>query len=228
MTPHAHPRILTDDLLLLAYRPDTGRPLVDGNRLQCALAGALIAEAVLAGLVALDGGGRLQAAGRHRTGDTDVDGLAARVAAEPKPRKIKWWVQKLNKGAQRQRLLGRAVSVGALSREASRVLGIFPVDNYRPAQPGSRDEAAGRVRAVLLGHPAPDARTVALLALVGAAGLDGKLFADVPRGDRRRAIKAVVARDDIGRAVREVIQSIEGAVAATIAASGAAAAGGGS
>ncbi|KII00417.1 hypothetical protein LP52_00860 [Streptomonospora alba] len=220
------PRILTDDLLLLAYRPDTGRPFADANRLQCGLAGALVAEAVLAGVIMLDGGGRLHATGKPRTGDPDVDGMADRIAAESRPRKVTWWVQRLNKRGLRQRLVGRAVSVGVLTHEPGRVLWIFPVDNYRPQQQDHEQEAWG-LRSVLLGHDAPDARSAALLALIGAVRLDGKLFADVPAGDRRRRIKAVTDRDDIGRAVREVIRSIETAVAAVAITAGAAGASGG-
>ncbi|GAA1764622.1 MULTISPECIES: GOLPH3/VPS74 family protein [Streptomonospora] len=227
MNPPAQSHILTDDLLLLAYRPDTGRPLVDANRLQCGLAGALIAETVLAGMTALDGGGHLHVSGRHRTGDPDVDGAVDQIAAQPKARKVKWWVQRMNKGALRKRLLGRAVSVGALAHEQGRVLGIFPTDDYRPAAPGSREQAVHRLRSVLLGYSGSDPRSAALVALVGAVKLDAKLFPDIPGGDRRRRIKAVMAGDDIGRAVRDVIQSIEGAVVAAVAAGGAAADGGG-
>ncbi|MDT0304373.1 GOLPH3/VPS74 family protein [Streptomonospora wellingtoniae] len=226
MNPPAHPRILTDDLLLLAYRPDTGRPMVDANRLQCGLAGALIAETVLAGTASLDDGGHLRASGRHRTGDPDVDGAVEQIASQPKARKAKWWVQRMNKGALRKRLLGRAVSVGALAHEQGRALGIFPTDDYRPARPGSREEAVERLRSVLTGRSRPDPRSAALVALVGAVRLDAKLFPDIPGGDRRRRIKAAMAGDDIGRAVRDVIQSIEGAVVAAVAAGGAAAGGG--
>ncbi|MFD0774967.1 GPP34 family phosphoprotein [Streptomonospora algeriensis] len=220
------PRILTDDLLLLAYGPDTGRPLADTNRLQCGLAGALIAETVLAGLVAIDGDGRLHTTGSHRTGVPDVDGTAERVAAEPRPRKVKWWVQQLNKRQLRQHLLGRAVHVGVLTQQSHRVLRILPVETYRP-EPEDRERAVWALHSVLMGYAAPDSRSAALLAVVGAMRLDGKLFADVPARERRKRLKALADRDDIGRAVRQVIQSIESAVAAVVVSSGGGDGGGG-
>ncbi|WP_017542303.1 GPP34 family phosphoprotein, partial [Nocardiopsis prasina] len=118
---------------------------------------------------------------------------------------------RLTRRQLRERLRGRAVSFGVLDHEPGRALWIFVTDTYRPQQP-ERDRAVWALRSVLLGHDAPDPRSAALLALVGAAQLDGKLFGDIPRGDRRKRITAVTDRDEIGRAVREVIQSIETAV----------------
>jgi len=221
------PHILTDDLLLLAYRPDTGRPLADATRLTCGLAGALIADLVLADRVRL-ADDRLHAGGYTHTGDPDLDDTARRIGSEYRTRKVKWWVQKMNKTALRRRMHDRAVSDGVLVHSQGRIMGIFPSNEYRPAVPGSRESSVAWLRSVLLGYDAPDPRSVALLALVGAVKLDGRLFSDIPGRERRKRIKAIMARDDIGRAVRAVIQSIEGAVAAAGAAGAGGDGGGGS
>lgn len=220
------PLILTDELLLLAYRPDTGRPVADSNRLQCGLAGALIAELVVAGHT-VPANDRLHAAGRSvPTGDPDLDGLVEQIAAE-RPRKAEWWVRKLNRDALRRRLLDRAVADGALVHEHGRIMGVFPANNYRPAQPGAREDTVNRLRWVLEGHHPPDARTAALIALVAAVGLDKNLFPDIPGSRRRRMIKAVAQRDDISEAVRSVIRSVETVTVAVIAAGAAAGGSGG-
>ncbi|PSK98559.1 Golgi phosphoprotein 3 GPP34 [Murinocardiopsis flavida] len=215
---------IAEELLLLCYDPGTGRPLVDSTRLTCGLVGAMVADLALAGRLGIDAE-RLYPLDGAPMGDPQLDGFAARVAAEPRPRKIKWWVTKVQNARLRKALLGGAVAHGVLTHQARRALGIFPMNDYRPAQPGQRDDLVLRLGSVLRQEHPADSRSVALLALCGAVRVDRKLFRELPQGERRRMIKAVMAGDEIGRAVKSVIQSIEAATAAAASAGSAGAAG---
>lgn len=213
---------IAEELLLLCYDPGTGRPLVDSTRLTCGLVGAMIAELALDERIGIDG--EYLYAHRHApSGDPGLDTFADRVAAEQRARKIKWWVNKVQSGRLRRELLDGAVAHGVLEHQSRRALGIFPMNDYRPARPGHREEMHQRLGAVLRQErAADDSRTVALLALCGAVRIDRKLFSDLPSRERRRLMKEVLAGDKIGQAVKSVIQSIEAATAAAAASAGAA------
>ncbi|WP_067966075.1 GOLPH3/VPS74 family protein [Nocardiopsis trehalosi] len=212
--------ILAEDLLLLTYDPETGRPAADGTRVKCGLAGALVADLALAGRVRIDKDVLHPADAPAPVRDPDLDGLARRISAERRPRKVKWWVQKTATEKLRRAMLDRAVERGVLVHQKGRVLGVFPSNDYRPARPAARPELVDRLRGALAGGHNVDPRFVALLAIAAAMRVDKALFPDLGARDRRRMVKEAVARDDIGRAVRTVIQSIEAATVNAISSGG--------
>ncbi|GAA3751804.1 GOLPH3/VPS74 family protein [Salinactinospora qingdaonensis] len=218
--------LIAEDLLLVAHAPDTGRPLTDATRLTCGLAGALLAELALLQRITIEGKHLVVEPSHPDTGDSDLDPVLHQMAAPSRRRKTKDWVQRLQSGRLRNRLLQRAVAGGLLRSGSSTVLGIFPVRRYRPVAVDRREQLVAEQRGMLTGELTPNSRGVALLALISAVHLDGKLFPDLPRAQRRQMTKAVLRDDRIGSAVREVIQSIEMAAAAATA-GGAAAAGSG-
>ncbi|MBB6173647.1 hypothetical protein HNR23_003707 [Nocardiopsis mwathae] len=69
----------------------------------------------------------------------------------------------------------------------------------------------------MTGRPLADSTEVAV-ALAGAMGIDGKLFPELPRAERRQRMRAVVDNDAFGAVVRQVIRAIEGAMVAVMAA----------
>ncbi|CAM3807340.1 GOLPH3/VPS74 family protein [Nocardiopsis rhodophaea] len=210
--------ILAEELLLICHDPVTGRPLADANRVQVALAGALLADLALADRIRVDERGYVYGLHPAPSGDPDLDALAQRIAMEQRHRKLTWWVHKTMSNKIRTGLLHRVAYRGLMRHEQDQVLGIFPRNRYRPADPAAHAWRRERMRAVLVAERAPDPGTVALLALAGAMRVDGKLFPELPRPQRRWLMKAVVGNDGIGQVVRKVIQSVE---ASTIAVMGA-------
>ncbi|ASU82355.1 GPP34 family phosphoprotein [Nocardiopsis gilva YIM 90087] len=220
--------ILAEELLLICHDPATGRPLADSTRVQVALAGALLADLALADRIRIDGRGYVYAQHPAPSGDPDLDALAQRIAMEQRHRKLKWWVQKTMSNKLRTGLLYRVAYRGLMRHEQDHVLGMFPWNRYRPADPAAHAWRRESMRAVLVGERAPDPATVVLLALAGAMRVDGKLFPELRGNERRRLMKTVVANDGIGQVVRNVIQSIEASTAVVIGAAATGGAAGGS
>ncbi|WP_158562931.1 GOLPH3/VPS74 family protein, partial [Marinitenerispora sediminis] len=210
--------VLAEDLLVLAYHPGTGRPLADGTRLNAGLAGALLAELYLTGRIAIERD-RVRAVdgpaapGHTAGGHSELDLLVARIARQRRAGTLKSWVARAQSVRLRSAVRDTAVERGLLTLERVSVLTVFTRSDYRPADPAARSALLDGLRAVLMGERAPDPRSAALLALVGATRLDRRLFADVPARERRRRMKGLLADDRIGRAVAAVIQSVEAAVA---------------
>jgi Golgi phosphoprotein 3 GPP34 len=192
-------------------------------------------ELVLTGRVEQRDGG-LVAPGSRTTGDELLDHVLGQIRAENRPRRLKWWVNRLGSGGWgrqpvRRRLIGKLSREGVLRRSEERILGLVPVTRHPPTDPAAADQERDAVGAVLLGRRQPDASTAALIALVEVCGLTG---ACVPASERRAA-KAragqIAADDQMGGAVRqlqdEAMAAVLAAVVATTASSAAVAGGDG-
>ncbi|WP_169983997.1 GPP34 family phosphoprotein [Microbispora sp. H10836] len=212
---------IAEEVLLLAYREDTGKPMIGSLELDCALAGALLAELAIRGRVGFDGK-KLRVEDGAPLGDEELDATLSRIIGEARRRDASWWVGKLRMGRLRKRLLTRLAARGVLSEQEGKILGIFPTTRYPELDPRHEQGVRERVQNVLTGAE-PDERTAVLFAVMHAAKLDRKAFPDAPK-DR---IKEIAQGQWTGEAVRKTIASVHAAVvAATTAAAVAASAGG--
>jgi hypothetical protein len=214
---------LAEDLALLALDDSTGKAMVDRTCFDYGLAGAVLSELAVAGRVDV-AGARLVAVDSTPLGDPLLDPALVRIAAEPHLRKPEWWVGQLAKGLHGH-VVDRLVAVGAVRREETRILHRtrYPTDDR------SREhQVRRRLAAVVLTGAEPDDRTAALTALVGACGLERKLFPDADRRAVRQRI-ADVSRGAWGaQATRKAVQAVQAAVSAAIIAGAVVAAGGSS
>jgi hypothetical protein len=205
-------RLLADDLVVLAHEPTTGRPLQSQTRLSCAVAGSVLAELLLTGRITLDGH-TVRPTGTGSAGEPELDALAEIVATSAKTRRAAAWVRTLRPNKHAGRLVTRAVRLGLAQHEEHRTLLLFTRHHYIPAHPGEREVLVRTLHDVLVRSRTGDARTMALLRLVTAMGLDRPLFPDLPRRDRRELVRELLDGDEIGQAVRRVIQEIESSAA---------------
>ncbi|MBB2908798.1 hypothetical protein FHS43_000044 [Streptosporangium becharense] len=197
---------ITEEVLLLAYDEQEGKQLIGSTELDAALGGALLAELAVEG--------RIDLADRKVTvrdttplGDEELDAALERIAAESKPRKPEWWVQRFNSGKLRKRLLARLAERGVLREEQRRILGIFPSTRYPESDPEIERGIRERVRGVLAGAD-PDERTAVLIAVLHAAKIDRKAFPDA----RKERIKEITEGDWAGEAVSKTIAAVNAAV----------------
>ncbi|MFI6174401.1 GPP34 family phosphoprotein [Nonomuraea sp. NPDC051191] len=209
---------IAEELLLLAYSEEEGRQLIGGIQLDPALGGAILAELAAAGRVEL-ADDKVTVKDPAPLGDEELDAALARMAEDGKARKPAWWVQRLQSGKLRWRLLTRLAESGVLAEERRKVLGIFPTTRWPESDPQVEADVRERVTAVLTGAE-PDQRTATLIAIMYAAKLDLKAF---PGADRGR-VKEIAEGEWAGQAVAKTISAITAAVilttttAATVAA----------
>ncbi|MEV4167858.1 GPP34 family phosphoprotein [Nonomuraea sp. NPDC049709] len=210
---------IAEELLLLAHSEDQGKPLISAIQLDPALAGAILAELAIHDRVELS---KKKLAVKDPTplGDEELDAALALITAKGGTRNPAWWVQKLQSGKLRNRLLTRLAASGVLTEERVKVMGIFPVTRWPEAHPGVEANVRERVSAVLAGAD-PDARTAVLIAITHAAKLDRKAF---PGADKAR-IKEIAEGAWAADAVAKTIAAINAAamVAVTAAATAGAA-----
>ncbi|MBO3746005.1 GPP34 family phosphoprotein [Streptosporangiaceae bacterium NEAU-GS5] len=199
--------LIAEELVLLAYRPDTGRLGIGSVELEAAVAGGVLAELVLGGRIALDGG-RIVVTDPTPPGDEELDAALARLAAHPKARKPEWWVGRLKSRKLRGRLLDRLIARGILTGQRVRILGIFPTWRFPALDLAAGQAVRDRVASALAGAE-PDARTTALLGLVQATRLHRKAY---PGIDKAR-LAQLTQGDWISVAVRRAINAAHAAAA---------------
>lgn len=208
---------IAEELLLLAYRESTGKPMIGHHELDPAVAGALLSELVVNERVELSDK-RVVVRDASPLGDQELDGALARIAQEAKPRKPDHWVNKLQSGKLRERLLTRLAERGVLTAEHGKALGIFPTTRWPEADPGVELEVRERVDSALAGGT-PEARTAVLIALTRAVKLDRKAF---PGADRKR-IKEISEGAWAADAVAKTVQAVNAAIMTAITVSAVAA-----
>ncbi|NAS22057.1 GPP34 family phosphoprotein [Herbidospora sp. NEAU-GS84] len=198
--------IIAEDVLLLGYDEEKGRPTIGSTELNAGLAGALLAELAIRDRLTLTDK-KVVVTDPTPVGEPELDAALARIAAEAKVRKPEWWVDKLEGAKVRERLLVRLVEGGVLSEERGKILGLFKTVKY-PELDGSVERAVRmRVESVLNGAE-PDERTAVLIGIMHAAKALKKQF---PGADEAR-VKEITEGDWAGEGVKQAIAAVEAAV----------------
>lgn len=210
---------LAEELVLLAY-DDSGKAQLSGTNLDLGVGGALLLDLALAGRVDVVDK-RLVITDPSPVGHPLVDGALERIRADGRRRKPKDWVSRLSKQS-RPAVLRQLVAAGILESAEDKVLLLFSRTRYpsrHGVEPPAETAARQRMRAAVTGAVTPDARTAALCALVGAVGLDRKVFPDLPRREVKQSLKRISEGAWAATAVKKAIEEVQAAVTAAIVAS---------
>ncbi|WP_439593588.1 GOLPH3/VPS74 family protein [Microbacterium sp.] len=189
---------ITDDLMLLLFDPHSGTIAGEGT-LFYVLAGALLSDLALEGLVRTEGdglGGPLVLARSDAAPDDELLRTGWQYVVD-KPRRVQTVLAAV--GPQlRGPVLDRLVARGDLARTRGRVLGILPTERLRLGVTGRREALVANARAALVDGAEPDSRTAALVALLSASGSLPSLWREIPWtgpvAERARAFE----RGDVG------------------------------
>lgn len=210
---------LAEEFLLLAYNDVSGKPMVDGLKLNAALAGTAVAELALTGTLSLTEAGRLAATGRP-----PADARLATVAQLADGRKPKDAISKISglsgwrnqAGDLHNLLLADLARAGILRLEEGRILGIFPTTAWKPGDAAVESSLVGRVGRAVLNGAAPDDRTAALISILHAIDLLPKLFPNADKRAVRQRGKQISESDWGATAVRKAVQEVQAVMIAVI------------
>lgn len=223
--------LIAEDLLLLLTDDESGKFIVDGNRLDLALAGACVIDLARLGRIDVAGEGETVKAGRLAvrdetpTGDDVLDGVLRQRARlhGAKPQNV---LGKIRKGL-RPVVLDRLTGRGLLSRRQTRVLGIFPVTRWPAADPRHKQEKVDELRPILLENAEPNTHLAALVGLLSAVDAAHKVVAVNDRKAVKRRAKQIRESQWATDAVGKAVEAVESAVMIAVVAGGAVASGGG-
>lgn len=222
-------RLLAEDLVLLCWNDDKGRPYATCSAgFGTGVAGALLLEAIAEGVLAVDDDDRV-----HPTGTAPADPLLAAVVADTerarKPKRVKDLVRHLDNRKRTDAVLDRLVASGTLRHDARRVLGLFPVTRRPTGDTRAANAIRGQVRDLLVGRRRPgdgDSRAVLLAKLARSTGALDVLVERRQRREAKQRADGFDVGSDVPEAVAKAIAQAQVAVMAAVAAGGAAAGGG--
>jgi len=165
---------LAEELLLLAYDDESGRPTGSQIGLDLGMAAAVLVELALAGRVAYVDGA-IVVKNATPTGQSINDEILARVAADT-PHTPASWVQRLRHGL-RDRVLADLCARGIICDvDETAMEGYVHLHRYPTVDGSVEAEVRARLARALTGDAVPDERTAALATLVTAARMEPALL----------------------------------------------------
>jgi len=214
------PRLyLYEEITLLALRDKKGT--LSTCFASMGVAGALMAELLLEGRVAIDGTRKklIEVRSRDLFGDPVLDEALRQIAASSRRASLNAWIPRLaNAKNLHHRVAQQLCRRGILRADEDTVLLIFRRKIYPELNPLPERELIERMRnAIVSDSSQVDPRTMILLSLARAADLLAtSVGRDVVKAGKAR-IKAIVQGEATGKATREVIEATQAAmIAATV------------
>jgi len=216
--------LIAEDLLLLLYDDETGKPITGSPGLDYALAGAVLIELTLDGKLDITGKadgvkpGRLKVLDATPTGDPILDERLAFVAAKPGKRP-KDQIGKLSKRL-RDQVLTKLANRGVLEADRGKMLGLFPVTRWPARDARHEAEVRSKLESVLKVGTTPDEHTGALIALLSALNVVPKVVTDaVDKKALKRRAKEIAESDWAADAVKKAVAEMQAAVTVAVVAS---------
>ncbi|OII26761.1 GOLPH3/VPS74 family protein [Curtobacterium sp. MCBA15_013] len=195
-----------------------GRKSTDVQTLDAGLAGAVLADLALRGVVSLQDG-FVAVVNGAAIGDPVLDGVVGTIAAADKPRKAKWWITRIGKRPLRDDVFAGLIARGLITLEQGKTLGIFPTTKYPERDGGPEALLRAGIGDVLAGRAEPTPFAAAVIGLLDATSTLRKQFGKVDRA----LVKEVTSGGWASPAVKAVLEDIQtAAIMATVAASTAA------
>lgn len=214
-----HHRLLAEDLLLLAFDDEAGRPRTStSGHLPPAVGGALLVDLALRDRLRLEVD--VPRASTRPTGDPLLDEVATQVREGSRRRKVKGWVRRVGRAGRRDQVRDRLVARGLLVPTSRDVLGLFTVTRHHLADPAAVERLATEVRGVLVDGRPTTPRTRALAALVGATAMLNPLVERTDRRDARRQAERLADNPTLPAAARAVLRATRSAAATSTGTAG--------
>ncbi|HEU4546767.1 MAG TPA: GPP34 family phosphoprotein [Microlunatus sp.] len=219
--------VIADELLSLAIDDSTGKNLASGTNLDAALAAALLVELALTERISIapaEAGwrerGKVTVINTAPTDDADLDAVLTRLV-EKDGQKVKNLIspmtgKPISKGLKDRRLAA-LVQRGVLTEQRSAVWGIR---THPTLDPGPEQEVRNRLWSALVDGTTPTERTVALVALLQAAGIITKVLAVEDKKALKARAKRLSEGDWAAKAVKDAIAEMTAVMVAVTAGSG--------
>jgi hypothetical protein len=209
--------LIAEDVLLLLLDDGSGKPVVDSTKLPRVLAGSLVLELAMTGVLRVSGDGeqvkkgRLVVAGGPPPTDPLLQRVTDAVATSSRPMTPKRAIEKLQKGL-RDEVASRLVAQGFVDEKRGKILGLFPTTAWPARDTAYEAGIRNALHAVLVDGATPQPRVAAVVSLLCAIDAVGKVMRDADRRVITKRAKQIADGDFAGAAVRRAVQDVNAAV----------------
>jgi hypothetical protein len=208
---------IPEKLFILAIDDDRGNVAsFIKDSLQYGLAGGVLAELALAKKIQLVEG-RLAIVDAASMADPLLHGVLATIAAEPKPRKLERWIEKIGSKKLEKQVASKLAECNVISIEEKRILWIIPCALYPQKDASVKYWIKEHLRALFLAAEPAEPSDIALLSLLAACNMLRLVFTRDERKAASKKVKAIVKGEIFGETVAQLLQDIEISAAAVVA-----------
>lgn len=209
------PLYLHEEIMLLALRDEKGTVEL-GSMYGYALGGAILAELLLEGRIAVEEGKKklVNLVSDQLFGEPVIDECLQKIVTAKRRASPQSWVQRFAslKKLHHRIALGLC-DRGILRADEGKVLLIFSRKIYPEINPQPERRLIERLRKVIFGEsPRVDSRTTILLSLAKSAGLLNIPFGRRELKQRKERIEQVVNGDLMGKATADAIEAVQAAI----------------
>ncbi|MHB1326814.1 MAG: GOLPH3/VPS74 family protein [Gemmatimonadales bacterium] len=208
------PLFLYEEIMLLALRDEKGT--VNTATSEYALAGAVLAELLLDGRIAIENTRKMlvDVKDASSTGDPVIDECLGKLREAKRRAPLRSWVARLARIKRfRHKAALQLCARGILRADERKILLIFSQKIYPEINPVPERKIIERLRQVVFSDQGRvDARTVVLISLAKSSDLLNKTFGRKEMKGRKKRIDGIIAGDLTGRATAEAIQAVQTAV----------------
>lgn len=208
------PLNLVEEIELLSLDDKTGAhlPLLP-EALGYGLAGAILADLQMSERLSTSGK-VVEVRNSSPTGNLLLDPWLARIAEEPVPHPIPYWLSILSdeKPAIETAALDHLIKRGILKREDKKILWVIGLRRYPTVHNEERVEVRTRLSALIHGNDEPGHFDATLISLLSGCSLLSAVFSDGALEGRAARIEAIADSDPVGREVasasRQMIEAL--------------------
>ncbi len=211
---------LHEEVLLIALNDEKGTIAGKAQQYTYVLAGAMLAELLLANRIALEPGRKklVNLLDASPLGNPVLDSALTSMHDAKRRKNLKGWVSKLaGMSDLKERIAEDLCRQGVLRKEQGTFLLLFSRTTYPEQNPAPEQEIISRLReAIFTDNVAVDTRTSLLISLTYEPGLLAIPFAARDLRGAKKRIKKICEDDDIGGATNAVIQEIQTAIVVAV------------
>ena len=212
------PLYLHEEVLLLALRDEKGTTEWGATHSQHVLAGAMLAELLLAKRISFDDSKKhlVEVVSTERLDASSLadgvlgDALMQMNEAKP-PKPLQHWVQKLASMRKlTERIADGLCKKGVLEEQEVLILGLFKTRRFPEKDPEPERQLIQRLEEVIFSDEEQlDVRTAILISLTWKSEILAIPFSSKALRKRKERIEQIVNGELVGRATAEVIQAIQ-------------------
>ncbi len=204
--------LLHEKLMLIALDKEKGMVTGSGTFLSYALSGALLAELLHQGRIAIE---KKMVIVKDSTPTDNVlyDEVLAELNRSVKNRTLNYWIPKLLRTTRPllKRVGDNLQEKGLVRREDKKLLRIFPITKFYVAQPDIRQGFVSEMVEALVLVREPDWEMNMLISLLHACSMLLRHFERDERREVSRRARAMVKENIIAKTVERIIAAIQAA-----------------